>query len=187
MPLFFKTIDQINQFTLSLELNQGQVICANCKQCDQFVSHGFVYKNLNHGKTMLVGKRLFCANRRQRSGCGRTLRLYLAEQIPMLVYSTLQMTIFLKALLACNTIQNAYEAATGTNDPRNAYRWLNKLKSKLIDYCTFLKKPRELFISIHQFSTRRLQLLLPIIKNIFFTIDDQPCQNYQIQTYKPFI
>jgi hypothetical protein len=63
MALFFENIDQINQFTLSLELNQGLVVCASCNQSDQFASHGFVYKNLNQGKTMATGKRLFCAVR----------------------------------------------------------------------------------------------------------------------------
>jgi hypothetical protein len=74
MALFFDNIDQLNQFTFSLEVNHGEIVCTNCNQSDQFVPHGFVYKNLNQGKIITVGKRLFCANRRQRTGCGRTLR-----------------------------------------------------------------------------------------------------------------
>ena len=177
----------MNQFTLSLELNLGQVVCDNCKQNDQFVSHGFVYKNLNQGKTIITGKRLFCANRWQHSGCGSTVRLYLAEQIPTLVYSTEQMTTFLRALLACNSIQQAYKSATNTDDPRNAYRWLNKLTNKLTHYRVFVKKPTIKTSSTIHFSTRRLQLLLPVINTIFLALGEQACRDYQFNHQQPFI
>lgn len=189
MTLFFENIDQLNQFTLSLELNQGQVVCANCNQSDQFVSHGFVYKNLNQGEIIVTGKRLFCTNRCQRSGCGSTLRLYLAEQIPTLVYSTKQMSIFLKALLACNTIKTAYKAATNTDDPRHAYRWLNKLTGKLVNYRSFAQNPKTTPSPKVNFSTRRLQLLLPAIKNIFLKFGESkyPCLDYQHCNQQAFV
>jgi hypothetical protein len=187
MILFFEDIDQMNQFTSSLEMNQGVVMCANCNQDDQFVSHGFVYKNLNQGKTIVTGKRLFCANRRQHAGCGCTLRLYLAEQIPTLVYSTAQMTTFLKALLACNTIQTAYKAATNTDDPRNAYRWLNQLTARLVNYRTFAQNPRMAPSPKVNFSTRRLQLLLPVINTIFVALGEHPCCHYQLDNQQAFV
>jgi hypothetical protein len=177
----------MNQFTSSLELNQGQVVCANCNQSDQFVSHGFVYKDLNQGKTLVTGKRLFCSGRGQHSGCGCTLRLYLAEQIPGLVYSTEQMTVFLKALLACNTIKQAYKAATNADDSRHAYRWLNKLTGKLINYRAFVKNPKVAPSAKVNFSTRRLQLLLPVIKNIFLEMGEHPCLHYQIHNQQAFV
>lgn len=187
MTYFFETIEQVNQFTSSLALNRRQIVCANCNQSDQFVSHGFVYKKHFQGKTITVGKRLFCANRRQRTGCGSTLRLYLATQIPRQVCSALQMTIFLKALLARSTVQHAYQLATKTLDPRNAYRWLNKLKARLGDYRTFVQRADIETTAAPGFATRRLQLLLPIIKRICLKTADQPCQGYQMQTRLSFI
>jgi hypothetical protein len=179
MKLYFENVEQLDQFTKSLPLNREQVKCVNCGDRHQFVSHAFVHKKLNKGETITVGKRLFCSNRRQYTGCGATLRLYLAVQIPTLVYSTVQMTIFLNALLAYNSIQRAYKAATNTDDPRNAYRWLIKLKLKLVDYRSFLKKPSVPSMPTTKLTTRRLQVLLPIIQSIFLKYKDNPFSQYQ--------
>ena len=184
--LFFKNLDALNQFTLSVELNQGDVRCAKCEQRDQFVSHGFVYKQLNHGQSQIVGKRLFCANRRRKSGCGGTLRLYLAERIPQLVHSSLQVTTFVLALLLGNTIKQAYQTATGTQDSRHAFRWLNKANIQQVNYRAFAHRQGTQALSKGMVATTQTKGVLTVIATIFSSTQCA-CTGYQLQTQQAFI
>lgn len=184
--LFFKNLDVLNQFILSLELNQGSVSCTKCHQHDQFVSHGFVYKQLNHGQSQIVGKRLFCANRRQKSGCGSTLRLYLVERIPLLVHSSLQLTTFLQALLLGNSIKQAYQTATETQDPRNAYRWIKKLTIQHVNYRAFAHQHGAQEVSKSKAAKAQTQDVLTVIAAIF-SLNQCACTYYQQQTQRAFI
>ncbi len=177
----------MDSFSLSLDYHKDVLQCANCSKNDQFVSHGFVYKQRSQTLREKVGKRIFCSNRYGYSGCGRTFRLYIAEEFPCLQYGAAHLFVFLLALMRPVTIQQAYEKATGTAEPRNAWRWLNKLQRKLIDYRCFLTcrtgerglQPRS--------RTRRLQILLPTVKQLFFSLNGCPCAHYQMRHQVSFI
>lgn len=134
MICYFDDLESLHRFTLSLDSQTEPLCCQHCSKRDQFVSHGFVYKKQHHGKTRTVGKRLFCSSRYGRSGCGRTVRLYLVAELSRLHYTATHLTVFLLALLAGQSTQRAYQTATQTTEPRNAWRWLNKLQRKRVDY-----------------------------------------------------
>ncbi len=122
---FFKTLETLHHY--SLQLGHGiEASCDHCLSTDQWVSHGFVYKKGNGGKAKVVGKRVLCSNRGRNQGCGRTVRLYLAERIPRLHYSIIAVFAFMQALLSMS-IRQAYTQATGCYSSRNAYRWIHKL------------------------------------------------------------
>ena len=95
-----------------------------------FKKHDFIYKHLNNSPNKeIVGKRFFCSNVKCNVGCGKTCRVQLSLSVFQLCYIAAIVWNFL--LLHCiskKTIQVAYETATQTADPRNAYRWLNKLQ-----------------------------------------------------------
>jgi hypothetical protein len=55
----------------------------------------------------------------------------LDEDLVYLHYSAVCLMAFMLFLLAGSSIQVAYFAATGTANPRNAYRWLNKIMDML--------------------------------------------------------
>ena len=129
----------LHQFTMELDLHRDSLHCKNCAGGNDFISHGFVFEKCSQGEPRKVGKRLLCANRHGRSGCGATLRLYLSAGIPRLKYSAVVMTLFLTALLQGLSIQQAYQSATRTDDPRNAYRWLRGVVS-----------PNRRNLSVHQ-------------------------------------
>ena len=97
-----------------------------------------------------------------------------------LPYTTEHLFIFLSALLAGLSIQKAYASATRTTDPRNAYRWMNKLQRRLMDYRGCLAARTSVACSIYRFRSRRLQLLLPTFKFLFQAIKHPPCQHYQL-------
>jgi len=137
---FFNNITDIHQFTCSLRWNQTQLQCPHCHQHDQWVSHGFIYKQLSFDQREPVGKRILCSNRFGNNGCGRTHRFYCAHRTPYLHYSLSVCISFLIALVLdqLHCVCSAYRHATGASDTRQAWRWLNKLKARLGAFRTFL-------------------------------------------------
>ncbi|MES9859003.1 MAG: hypothetical protein ABW166_20735 [Sedimenticola sp.] len=104
MNRYYDDLATLHRFTLSLDCQADPLHCQHCSKSDQWVSHGYVYKKQCLGKTLAVGKRLFCSNRSGRSGCGRTLRLYLTTEVATLHYSAIHLAAFVLALLAGTTI-----------------------------------------------------------------------------------
>ncbi|WP_143872001.1 DUF1949 domain-containing protein [Catenovulum sediminis] len=80
-----------------------------------------------------VGKRILCANRYGKSGCGRTLALYLSDFIPNRRYSFSVIWAFVLSLLQGATVEQAYYSAIGHChfSHRQAYRWLSALYAQL--------------------------------------------------------
>lgn len=187
MSYYFDNMDTLQQFTMELDRHTDTLACKHCLNDGQFVSHGFVYKKHYNGDKRIVGKRLFCSNRYRRTGCGRTLRLYLAEQIPKLAYSTIEVTLFLCALIGGASIQQAYLQATQTSDARNAYRWLDRLERRLMNYRQHIKRstlsPAGQFLS----HTRRFQVLLPTMVTLFQSLGSELCQHYQLRYQQAFM
>jgi len=184
---FFKDLASLDQFTMELDRHQDSLKCRQCTKNDQFVSHGYVYRQLSSTSKAKVGKRIFCSNRHGRTGCGSTLRLYLTEAIPSLRYQTVHLAAFLNTLLGGASIQQSYQTATQTTEPRNAYRWLNKLDDQLINYHGFLKTRAQEFVSSFRSRTRRLQILLPSIRRLSVTLSPDFCRAYQLVRQAPII
>jgi len=179
MQRYFKNIESIDSFSQSLDYRQNTLQCKHCFKQNQFVSHGFVYKQRSSVLREKVGKRIFCSNRYGRTGCGRTFRLSICEELSTLQYGATHLFIFLCALIANLSVSKAYEQATGAYDQRNAWRWLNKLVYKLADYRTFLKRHTSNTFSQPLSRVKRLRILLPTIKRLFSFFKQSPCAAYQ--------
>lgn len=187
MNKFFENFDTLQQTTAQLGLMQNSFQCAKCLKEDQFVSHGFIHKKSYGGVKKISGKRILCSNRYGRSGCGHSFRIYIKDIIPSLSYSTTQLFDFLKRLLAGSSIKDAYKAITNSENPRNAYRWINKLQYKTPDYRTFIIKHSR--INTDQFKARvsRFQILLPTLQNLFSISETSNCAQYQTHIQRRFI
>ncbi|MBL4864830.1 MAG: hypothetical protein JKY67_00460 [Pseudomonadales bacterium] len=190
MRLFFDNIDHLDQFTHGLDQHIGSIACQHCLKPNQLVPHGFVYKN-QHLNNLIdkepVGKRLLCSNRYGRTGCGRTIRLYLADNIPALSRTAIPITLFFLALLSGKPIQLAYKEATRTNDPRNAYRWLCKCQARLTRYRAFLVNQREAFTTTIRSRSERLQILLPTIEGLRIVFSDSFVADFQLALQQRFM
>jgi len=184
MRTFFDNIDILHRFTLELDRHRDDLACKSCSKSNQFVSHGFVYKKHSQGRQRTVGKRILCSNRYGKSGCGRTTRLYLSDEMPLLQYTAEHLFIFLVALLAGFSIHSAYTRATRSLNPRNAYRWLNKLQRKLMDYRNVLATLPRTVPPLFANRSRRLQLLLQTLHQL---LSISPCQYYQQHHQSAFI
>lgn len=128
MQIYFSSLEDITQQTMQLQ----NVQCSHCGQVAQFVSHGFIYKKQPcRTAPAPVGKRVFCSNRYGRTGCGKTVRLYLDAIIRYLHFAGGFVVDFVLALMQGATIAKAYCQVTGTLDARNAYRWRHKLMARI--------------------------------------------------------
>lgn len=175
MPIFFDSIETLQSFSLE---QHSQLNCRFCFQSQHFISHGFVYKQESCGQSRIVGKRLFCTNRYGRSGCGRTVQLYLSTELPSCRYASSVLFLFIAALLAGSSVASAYFMATGTEDSRHAWRWLSKLNNQLGRFRT--KVRQRVIEADFKHRSHRLQLLLPTLNRLFCILNEaNPCATFQ--------
>jgi hypothetical protein len=165
MKIVYDTLDALHQFSVSLD--HHELTCTYCKARGQFVSHGFCYKQRSQTVREAVGKRLFCSKRSGRTGCGRTVQLYVASEVPTLQYGTTQLFVFITALLANFSITVAYHKAVGKRESRHAWRWFKKLMQQLIVYRGYLHREAHTEVEMFATQSRSRQLLLPTLKALF--------------------
>lgn len=171
-------MESLHQFTLQLDLYRGTLKCPCCSRSEYLVSHGFTHK-VRHDIPHPTGKRIFCSNRYGRSGCGSTFSLTLSDNIPGHQYRAVHITVFLTCLTGGTPIAKAYKIATNSDEPRHAYRWLDKLKRKLPDFRLLVKRTN---VPKSQQSLRKskiVNILLPTIKRIFDITGPNLCAHYQ--------
>ena len=185
MQRFFPDFDSLNRFTSSLDALGDRVQCPHCSKGCQLVSHGVVYKQRSIRQREPVGKRIFCSNRYQHRGCGRTIQLYIAQVIPALRYSTSAVFRFLSSLLKGLTLEEAYSLATGQTDSRHAWRWLRKLEHNLTDFRCVLRNGLKTVWGSSR--SRRMKLLLPTIQTLLAQQARCPCAQYQLQQQRVFM
>ena len=137
MHIYFSSLQSIEQQSMQLASED----CIHCKQSHQLVSHGFIYKKQRCAEPVAIGKRVICSNRNRHTGCGRTMRLYLDSAVRYLHYAGQHVVAFVFSLMTGMTVQHAYFQVTGTADPRNAYRWLNRLRAQMSAFRSVFHQP----------------------------------------------
>ena len=129
MRKFFHSIVEIGRFIGNLRAFKHS--CPHCEATDTLCSHGFIHKLGQFSSKHLIGKRVYCSNRHQKNGCGRTFQLYLADFIPNLHFSIVDfeseirrcMQILIPIYPGCFSHRRCHS--------RTRFRWLRKLKNKI--------------------------------------------------------
>jgi hypothetical protein len=136
-----------------------------------------------------VGKRVFCSNRNNHTGCGRTVQLYLDSTVRYLHYAGCCVVAFVLSLTTGMTIQRAYQAATGTATPRNAYRWLNRLAAQLSFYRSLSHQPplQDADPIVAANRPLRAVLLISTFKALLQRFVQPLCASYQRQLQRSFL
>jgi hypothetical protein len=184
MRCYYPNLSAIEQQTRQLE----QESCRHCGQTHQLVSHGFVYKKRTGGEPEAVGKRVFCSNRRRRTGCGRTMQLYLDATVRYLHYAGSCVVAFALALMTSVSVRQAYCQATGAFDDRHAYRWLNRLVAHIGGYRMLTHRPLllEPVLAAPKQPARR-QLLASTFQGLLRRFGAPLCAQYQRHTQRSFL
>lgn len=128
MKFFFESLEKLNKYASEVK---NRTCCPHCAKKCFLISHGFIYKKTISGTKCIIGRRIYCSNRFNKNGCGRTFQLYIALIHPKIHYNATHSSTFVSCLIKCQSIQLAYLEATGSSEPRNAYRWIKKLYNNL--------------------------------------------------------
>ncbi len=179
MPKFFDTLDNMRRFLSRID----QEKCPACQNANLLVLHSWVYKQTSSQQRQIVGKRLWCSPRYQRGGCGASHRLYLQERVPGLHYLAAHLTIFVAAFIATGSVPKAYRQATGSSEPRNAYRWLARMRRQQGNYRTQLGKPA----AACRPQSLQHRVVLETLCQLKSCLGDRVCEMFQQHCQKPFI
>lgn len=161
MQNFFSSIADIEQYSSWMN-RQYKLACQHCDKVGYLIGHGFVYRQVTCRHREVVGKRLVCSRRHNNRGCGRTIQLRLAVQLPKRRYQAMTLGIFIFLLLTQHSVTKAYQQATKQFSTRHAWRWLKALKQNLWRYRQFLlpnphqqpehlKHKHPLFLTLYQY------------------------------------
>lgn len=185
MQIFYPNLSAIEQQTRQLD----DASCRHCGKTQQLVSHGFVYKKRAGAEPQAVGKRVFCSNRKRRTGCGRTMRLYLDSTVRWLHHAGAHVVAFMLALIAGRTVQQAYGQATGATDPRHAWRWLDRLCAQLSSYRSLAHQPPLPGADATAAASRPVRhgLLASTCTQLLQRFGPPLCANYQRHTQRSFL
>lgn len=176
MQRYFFSLSELDQFTASLNSHPQSNACSHCHRNDQWISHGYVYEQ--SGQT--IGKRILCAKRYRKHGCGRTRQLYLHQRLPHWRYPLTVLLSFIHALLQGMTVEGAYGHALGHqhSEPRQAWRWLNALWRRVGWFRSVV--PDKLIITVRR-RTRRLTVLVSTLQAWWRYWPDKPAIHVTLQ------
>ena len=83
--------------------------CEHCRMTGMLILHGFIYGYDEYRtRHRIKGRRVFCSNRNNRKGCGRTLSYLLIDFIKRTLISTGIAWQFLRDILLGKSIEKAY-------------------------------------------------------------------------------
>jgi len=187
MKLYFDSLSKLESFTLNIDCYVDKVECPICSKRGQLVSHGYLYRWIG-GILRVVGKRILCAARRGRNGCGSTQSLYIKTDLPRFHYTVVHVCHFFMCLVFLKkSVAESYQLATNCYDSRNAYRWVSKAKNKFSQYRHFLERQSLESTDFTNVASSQLRVLMATIRGLF---DKTPCfspENYHTITQTPFI
>ena len=88
--------------------------CPHCKSVGNLIRHGFLrgYDEKNQQTKAVRGWRIFCSNRNQAIGCGRTFSIWVASKVKRLFLTAESLWAFLKQAI---TTGNKLQAFRGLN------------------------------------------------------------------------
>lgn len=175
MQVFFSSMASLEHFTHSLGMITPDNACQHCSQNDQWVSHGYVYRQQTMAERHAVGKRILCSQRYGKDGCGRTRQLYFANIIPSRRHCMQTLAAFILLLCKGLTVTQAYQDAREDphRDPRHAWRWLNALTAQLGRLRTSLCRKASTALTHLHHRSRKLTILLPTLHNLFLLHPDE--------------
>lgn len=117
------------------------------------------------------------------------MQLYLDATIRYLHYLGGCVVAFVLTLVAGATVQQAYETATGTAEPRNAYRWLDKLMAQLSAHRSVAHQPLVPHVEADEQASGHLRrsLLTATFTGLVQQFGQPLCARYQARTQRSFV
>lgn len=93
--------------------------CPHCKRVGNLIRHGYLrgYDEKQPREKTVRARRIFCSNRKQATGCGRTFSVWMADKIKRLLLTADALWTFLKqAVVTGNEFQAFRNLDSGLSD-----------------------------------------------------------------------
>ena len=140
MIRFYKTPAEFEAFYARLKL----CLCPHCKLSGFLILHGYLYGYCEQGnKPIHRGRRIYCSNRNNKNGCGRTFCVLPALVLPKLRISAQCLWWFLENVKNGFGLAQAFRSAGGTLSPSSIYRLFKKFSLNQTRIRTFLSRRKD--------------------------------------------
>jgi hypothetical protein len=107
--------EQFNAVLTNLKLTA----CPHCRSVGNLIRHGYLrgYDEKHQRQKTVRAWRIFCSNRNQATGCGRTFGVWMADKVQRLLLTTDALWTFLKqAVVTGNKFQAFQNLQSGLSD-----------------------------------------------------------------------
>jgi hypothetical protein len=134
---YCSSLDEADQYLDVIKF----VPCVHCGKVGFLNRHGFLKGYPPKGSDKLVrGCRIYCSNRNNRNGCGRTCSLLLSTLIIGFSISTGLLWAFMRKVSAGNSIKASWEGLNTGLPVENAYRLWQRLVKEQSRLRTYLSR-----------------------------------------------
>ena len=185
MPVWiFATQKQRDQILVILKCKP----CPRCKHCGALNRHGFLegYDQQNTRQKVVRALRIYCSNRGNSKGCGRTFSVWIAEKVKRLFLNAQQLWDFLEQTSATGNKSRAfYQLQCPLSDTAPFRIWNRFLKAQtairtvLLTICQPPQQPSDLDGSPAQATVAHL-------KEAFKNSNLNPIAAFQVLTQRFF-
>ena len=134
---YYCTKDEFEQIHHTLKLTP----CPHCKQTGMLILHGRIYgyPDDSGAHDQIRGHRVYCSNRNNRTGCGRTVGILCSDFIRCFSLTAMMVWQFLKRRAAGSSKINAFRALGTRKEASTAYRLYRCLQRNITRIRTILK------------------------------------------------
>jgi hypothetical protein len=138
MIRFYKTQAQLTDFCSKLKLT----LCPHCNLSGSLILHGYLYGYSEHGHSQRIirGRRIFCSNRNNKCGCGRTFSILAAGFLPGFVIGAQSLWRFFDHIKNGAGRACAFRDAGLSMAQTSIYRLFKKLTLNQVRIRTFLAR-----------------------------------------------
>ena len=181
MLRFYKTETQFEAFAARLKLT----LCPHCRLSGFLILHGYLYGYCEQDSSRSIrGHRIYCSNRHNKKGCGRTFCVLPASVLPRFVISAQSLWRFLSNVKKGLSLAGSFRTAGCRMAQSSIYRLFKKFSLNQMRIRSFLYRIKDP-PAVKYAHTPFVQTILHLKST--FNIADCPITEFQFYFQAPLI
>jgi hypothetical protein len=179
---FLRSLEGLGQYLQLLK----ELCCPVCGAAETLNAHSKLYGNNPDGGgngEIQRGQRVWCSNRGQRGGCGRSFSIFLAEVLPRHTVNAAWLWKLLQRLLGGSSVKAAVEALKLPLALQSIYHLLERLRQRLAAVRSTLSREQKAPASVQ---TDALFQTVEHLRQVF-PKSICPCTEFQLHFQRPLI
>ena len=174
--------------------------CPHCRRCGALNRHGYLkgYAPQNTRHKIIRALRVYCSNRGNAAGCGRTFSLWVADKVKRLFLNTKELWEFLQQKANTGNTSKSFKQIHSPMTGSAAFRiWKRFLKAQSTirtTLCSICQLPQQIHASVADTApsvpsdiASWAQATIAHLKEAFKDSTLNPIAAYQVQTQRFFI